>query len=81
MTQGTAVRMNLNNDGPSVPTVSHTHTHPSHSQTSRLLSTSLSLGMCDGWVCDLESMDDPSIFKLMRKAAVANPTLLFIMNR
>ena len=38
----TALRINLNIDD--APISSRTHTHPSHSQTSRLLSTSLSLG-------------------------------------
>jgi hypothetical protein len=37
------VRLNLNLDG--VPITSRTHTHPSHSQTSRLLTSSLSLGV------------------------------------
>ena len=38
-----ALRINLNLDG--VPIVSKSHTHPSHSQTSRLLTSSLSLGV------------------------------------
>jgi hypothetical protein len=38
-----ALRINLNIDG--VPITSRTHTHPSHSQTSRLLTSSLSLGV------------------------------------
>jgi hypothetical protein len=37
------LRVNLNLDG--VPITSRTHTHPSHSQTSRLLTSSLSLGV------------------------------------
>jgi hypothetical protein len=37
-----ALRMNLNIDG--APLASRSHTHPSHSQTSRLLTSSLSLG-------------------------------------
>jgi hypothetical protein len=36
------VRITLNFDG--TPTASRSHTHPSHSQTSRLLTSSLSLG-------------------------------------
>jgi hypothetical protein len=36
-------RINLNLDGP--PIASKSHTHPSHSQTSRLLTSSLSLGV------------------------------------
>jgi hypothetical protein len=40
---GTTLRINLNIDG--VPITSRTHTHPSHSQTSRLLTSSLSLGV------------------------------------
>jgi hypothetical protein len=38
-----ALRINLNLDG--VPISSKSHTHPSHSQTSRLLTSSLSLGV------------------------------------
>ena len=38
-----ALRINLNIDGSPIP--SKTHTHPSHSQTSRLLTSSLSLGV------------------------------------
>jgi hypothetical protein len=37
------LRINLNLDG--VPITSKSHTHPSHSQTSRLLTSSLSLGV------------------------------------
>ena len=37
------LRVNLNIDG--APITSRTHTHPSHSQTSRLLISSLSLGV------------------------------------
>jgi hypothetical protein len=37
------LRINLNIDG--TPITSRTHTHPSHSQTSRLLTSSLSLGV------------------------------------
>jgi hypothetical protein len=39
--KGVALRINLNFDG--TPITSRTHTHPSHSQTSRLLTSSLSL--------------------------------------
>jgi hypothetical protein len=38
-----ALRINLNLDG--APIESKSHTHPSHSQTSRLLTSSLSLGV------------------------------------
>jgi hypothetical protein len=38
-----ALRINLNIDG--APITSKSHTHPSHSQTCRLLTSSLSLGM------------------------------------
>ncbi len=38
-----ALRLNLNIDG--APITSRTHTHPSHSHTSRLLTSSLSLGV------------------------------------
>ncbi len=40
-----ALRINLNIDG--APIASRSHTHPSHSQTSRLLTSSLSLGVPD----------------------------------
>jgi hypothetical protein len=39
----TTLRITLNKDG--APIVSQTHTHPSHSQTSRLLTSSSSLGV------------------------------------
>jgi hypothetical protein len=39
----TTLRITLNLDGVSI--ISNSHTHPSHSQTSRLLTSSLSLGM------------------------------------
>jgi hypothetical protein len=39
----TALRISLNIDG--TPITSKTHTHPSHSSTSRLLTSSLSLGV------------------------------------
>jgi hypothetical protein len=39
----TALRITLNLDGS--PIISKSHTHPSHSQTSRLLTSSLSLGI------------------------------------
>ena len=38
-----AMRVNLNIDG--APITSRSHTHPSHSQESRLLTSSLSLGV------------------------------------
>jgi hypothetical protein len=41
--KATALRINLNSDGTSI--ASKSHTHPSHSQTSRLLTSSLSLGL------------------------------------
>ncbi len=43
LTKTTALRINLNIDG--APIASRAHTHPSHSQTSRLLFTSLTLGI------------------------------------
>jgi hypothetical protein len=52
-----ALRINLNIDGS--PITSRTHTYPSHSQTSRLLSSSLSLGVpvdptsCVSWCLKL----------------------------
>ena len=39
----TALRINLKIDGS--PIISRTHTHPSHSQTSHLLTSSVSLGI------------------------------------
>jgi hypothetical protein len=41
--KASALRVNLNLDGS--PIASSSHTHPSHSQTSRLLTSSLSLGV------------------------------------
>ena len=43
LAKAAALRINLNIDG--APIISRTHTHPSHSQTSRLLTSSLSLGV------------------------------------
>ena len=43
LTKTTVLRINLNIDGSPIP--SRTHTHPSHSPTSRLLTSSLSLGV------------------------------------
>jgi hypothetical protein len=43
LTKDAVLRINLNIDG--APITSRTHTHPSHSQTSRLLTSSLSLGV------------------------------------
>ncbi len=43
LTKAVALHINLNLDGE--PIVSKSHTHPSHSQTSRLLTSSLSLGV------------------------------------
>ena len=43
LTKTTVLRINLNIDGE--PITSRTHTHPSHSQTSRLLTSSISLGV------------------------------------
>ena len=43
LTKDVVVRVNLNIYG--TPITSSTHTHPSHSQTSRLLTSSLSLGV------------------------------------
>jgi hypothetical protein len=43
LTKTVTLRIVLNIDG--VPVVSRSHTHPSHSQTSRLLTSSLSLGV------------------------------------
>ena len=42
LAKAAALRINLNLDG---PITSQSHTHPSHSQTSRLLTSSLSLGV------------------------------------
>jgi len=43
LVKDTALRITLNIDGS--PIASKSHTHPSHSQTSRLLTSSLSLGV------------------------------------
>ena len=43
LTKAAALRINLNIDG--TPINSRTHTHPAHSQTSRLLTSSLSFGV------------------------------------
>ena len=43
LAKAAALRVNLNIDGS--PITSRTHTHPSHSQASRLLTSSLSLGV------------------------------------
>jgi hypothetical protein len=43
LVKAAALRINLNLDG--APITSKSHTHPSHSQTSRLLTSSLSLGV------------------------------------
>jgi hypothetical protein len=43
LAKAAVLRINLNLDG--APITSITHTHPSHSQTSRLLTSSLSLGV------------------------------------
>ena len=45
LVKAAALRVTLNLDG--APIASHSHTHPSHSQTSRLLTSSLSLGVPD----------------------------------
>ena len=43
LVKASALRINISLDG--APIASKSHTHPSHSQTSRLLSSSLSLGV------------------------------------
>jgi len=43
LAKAAVLRVNLNIDG--APIASRSHTHPSHSQTSRLLTSSLSLGV------------------------------------
>jgi hypothetical protein len=43
LAKAAALRINLNIDG--APIACKSHTHPSHSQTSRLLTSSLSLGV------------------------------------
>ena len=43
LAKASALRININLDG--APIASNSHTHPSHSQTSRLLTSSLSLGV------------------------------------
>ncbi len=43
LTKVVTLRINLNIDG--VPMISRSYTHPSHSQTSRLLTSSISIGV------------------------------------
>jgi hypothetical protein len=43
LAKAAAIRITLNLDGATI--ISKSHTHPSHSQTSRLLTSSLSLGV------------------------------------
>ncbi len=43
LAEAASLRITLNLDG--TPIISQSHTHPSHSQTSRLLTSSLSLGV------------------------------------
>jgi hypothetical protein len=43
LAKATVLRINLNLDGS--PITSQSHAHPSHSETSRLLTSSLSLGV------------------------------------
>ena len=43
LTKSAALRITLNVDG--APVVSRSHTHPSHSQTARLLTSSMSIGI------------------------------------
>jgi hypothetical protein len=45
LTKAEVLPINLNDDGVSITSKTHTHLHPSHSQTSRLLTSSLSLGV------------------------------------
>ena len=45
LAKATALSINLNIASDGVPQDSRSHTHPSHSQTSRILSSSLSLGI------------------------------------
>ena len=45
LVKAAALPVNLNIDGAPITITSRTHTHPSHSQTSRLLTSSLSLGV------------------------------------
>ncbi len=56
LTKPVPLRIKLNIDG--VPIVSRSHTHPSHSQTSRLLTSSLSSGV--------PSPDPPSVCDVCR---------------
>ena len=53
LSKAESLRIHLNLDGVSI--TSKSHTHPSHSQTSRLLTSSLSLGVpVPGWVVSQE---------------------------
>jgi hypothetical protein len=55
-----------------------THTHPSHSQTSRLDEVNRrDVCECDGLVCVLEVIDTPSTLRLTRRST----TLVRVMTR
>jgi hypothetical protein len=49
LAKAAALRITINLDG--APIISKSHTHPSHSQTSRLLTSSLSSGIPRGTQC------------------------------
>jgi hypothetical protein len=71
LTKATALRINLYLDG--APITSQSHTHPSHSQTSRHRDevNRREVCECDGWVCDLDMMGAPSKLSVIRKPAVS----------
>ncbi len=60
LSKAAALRINLNLDGE--PITSKSHTHPSHSQTSRLLTSSLSLGV--------QFHDQPSVCEARRSLSL-----------
>jgi hypothetical protein len=66
LAKAAALRINLNLDG--APIASKSHTHPSHSQTSRLLTSSLSLGV-------------PANRKVHRRAAGVDPIAFRYINK
>jgi hypothetical protein len=77
-----ALRVTLNLDG--APIISNSHTHPSHSQTSRLLTSSLSLGvpaprttqcMRDIRTCLLGKLQTSSVISSLVLTKIASPYL------
>jgi hypothetical protein len=62
LSKTTTLRINLNLDGTSI--ASNSHTHPSHSQTSRLLTSSLSLGVPTPRPTQNEGLNETTVSEL-----------------